>query len=76
VDTPSKNDLIGANKTIEEIRQFTGADSLAYLSLAGMKDACGEGVKTSYCTACYTGIYPTEFVDVNDIKPAPLEAKL
>jgi amidophosphoribosyltransferase len=70
VDTPSKSQLIGANKNIEEIREYIGADSLSYLSLQGMKDACAEGEKTTYCTACYTGIYPTEFVDVRDIKPA------
>ncbi|HUR36356.1 MAG TPA: amidophosphoribosyltransferase [Terriglobales bacterium] len=71
VDTPQKSELIGANKSIEEIRQYIGADSLSYLSLAGMKEACGEGVKTTYCTACYTGVYPTEFVDIKDLKPAP-----
>ncbi len=71
VDTPSKEHLIAANKSIEEIRAFTGADSLAYLSLEGLRKAAGEGEQTSYCTACYTGIYPTEFVDVQDIHPAP-----
>src|SRR5712671_4736495 len=71
VDTPSKNQLIAANKSVDEIRQYIGADSLAYLSLDGTKQACAEGLKTNYCTACYTGIYPTEFVDVNDVKPAP-----
>jgi amidophosphoribosyltransferase len=76
VDTPSKSQLIGANKTVDEIRDYIGADSLAYLSLRGLKEACGEGVKANYCTACYTGIYPTEFVDLSDIKPAaPVEAK-
>src|SRR4029077_10960889 len=62
VDTPSKSQLIAANKSVDEIRQYIGADSLAYLSLSGLKEACGEGVKANYCTACYTGIYPTEFV--------------
>ena len=71
VDTPSKGQLIAANKSVEEIRQYIGADSLLYLSLPGMKQACGEGAKANYCTACYTGIYPTEFVDVNDVKSAP-----
>jgi amidophosphoribosyltransferase len=70
VDTPSKKELIGANKSVEEIREFIGADSLAYLSLPGMKKACGDGEKTSYCTACYTGIYPTNWVDVEEIQPA------
>jgi amidophosphoribosyltransferase len=70
VDTPSKKELIGANKSVEEIREFIGADSLAYLSLPGLKKACGDGEKTSYCTACYTGIYPTNWVDVEEIQPA------
>jgi amidophosphoribosyltransferase len=74
VDTPSKKQLIAANKTIEEIREFMGADSLAYLSLDGMKAACGDGEKTTYCTACYTGKYPTNWVDVEDIQPAAIKA--
>jgi amidophosphoribosyltransferase len=70
VDTPSKKELIAANKSVEEIREFIGADSLAYLSLEGLKKACGDGEKTTYCTACYTGVYPTNWVDVGDIQPA------
>jgi len=70
VDTPSMRELIAANKSIEEIREFIGADSLAYLSIAGLKKACGDGQKTTYCTACYTGCYPTDWVDVEDIQPA------
>ena len=70
VDTPSKNQLIAANKTLDEIREYIGADSLAYLSLQGMKVACGDGEKTTYCSACYTGNYPTSWVDVEDIQPA------
>ncbi len=68
VDTPSKRDLIAANKTIDEIRQFIEADSLAYLSLDGLYKACGSD--TGYCVACYTGNYPTQWVDVEDILPA------
>ena len=70
VDTPSKNQLIAANKSVDEIRQYIRADSLAYLSLEGLKKACGEGEKTSYCSACYTGQYPTSIVDVEEILPA------
>jgi amidophosphoribosyltransferase len=70
VDTPSKKHLIAANKTIEEIRSYIGADSLAYLSLEGMKKACGEGEVTTYCSACYTGHYPTSWIDVDEIQPA------
>jgi len=70
VDTPSKRQLIAANKSVEEIREYIGADSLSYLSVDGLKKACGEGEKTSYCTACYTGKYPTDWVDVEEIQPA------
>ncbi len=70
VDTPSKNQLIAANKSLEEIRQYIGADSLAYLSLDGLKKACGESEKLSYCSACYTGEYPTQIIDVEEILPA------
>ena len=70
MDTPSKKQLIAANKTISEIRDYIGADSLAYLSLDGLKKACGEGEKISYCSACYTGNYPTDIVDVEEILPA------
>jgi amidophosphoribosyltransferase len=73
VDTPRKKELIAANNTIEEIRQYIGADSLAYLSLEGMKKACHDGEKTTYCTACYTGHYPTNLVDVEEIQPAVIE---
>ena len=70
VDTPNKQQLIAANKSVDEIREYIGADSLAYLSLEGMKEACGEGERTTYCTACYTGKYPTKLVDVEEIQPA------
>src|SRR6266481_3695925 len=70
VDTPSKKQLIAANKSVEEIREYIGADSLAYLSLEGLKRACGEGEQISYCSACYTGTYPTNIVDVDEILPA------
>lgn len=70
VDTPRKKELIAANNTIEEIRQYIGADSLAYLSIAGLKKACRDGEATTYCTACYTGHYPTNLVDIEEIQPA------
>ena len=59
VDTPSKNQLIAANKSVDEIREYIHADSLAYLSLEGLRKAAGEGDDVKYCTACYTGKYPT-----------------
>jgi amidophosphoribosyltransferase len=68
VDTPRKQDLIAANNTIDEIRQYIEADSLAYLSLDGLYKSCGSN--QGFCVACYTGNYPTQWVDVEDILPA------
>ena len=70
VDTPSKRELIAANNSVEEIRKFIEADSLAYLSLEGLLKACDGPEHNGYCTACYTGNYPTQWVDVEDILPA------
>jgi amidophosphoribosyltransferase len=70
VDTPSKRDLIAANRSVEGIRQFIEADSLAYLSLEGLLASVRDEHKTGYCTACYTGNYPTKWVDVEEILPA------
>ncbi len=67
VDTPVKSQLIAANKTVDEIRDYIGADSLAYLSIQGMREACGEDEKRNYCTSCYTGIYPTEFIPLEQL---------
>jgi amidophosphoribosyltransferase len=57
VDTPQRDELIGANKSIEEIRQFIDADSLGYLSLEGLLSSVGP-TRGAYCTSCYTGEYP------------------
>ena len=70
VDTPSKRELIAANNSVEEIRRYIEADSLAYLSLDGLKKACDGGEGNHFCVACYTGSYPTQWVDVEDILPA------
>jgi amidophosphoribosyltransferase len=60
VDTPSRAELIAATHTIDEIRKYVEADSLAYLSIDGLRQAVGSEQK-SYCTSCYTGVYPVEF---------------
>ncbi|WP_211197601.1 amidophosphoribosyltransferase [Pyrinomonas methylaliphatogenes] len=58
VDTPNKSDLIAARMSVEEIRDFIEADSLGYLSLEGMLEACGFSPDVA-CVACWTGRYPT-----------------
>jgi amidophosphoribosyltransferase len=70
IDTPSKQELIAANKSVEEIRRYIEADSLAYLSLDGLLNAARGDLDIGYCTACFTGNYPTKWVDVSEIQPA------
>ena len=59
VDTPTTKELVGASKSVEEIRQSIGADTLAYLSDEGLyafEDRVEK--KSSYCDACFTNRYP------------------
>ncbi len=60
IDTPTRSELIASAKSVEEIRRFIEADTLGYLSLEAMLDAVGNGKK--YCSACFTGCYPTEVI--------------
>jgi amidophosphoribosyltransferase len=60
VDTPNRSELIAATHTQEEIRKYVEADSLAYLSIEGLRSAVGSQ-QGSYCTSCYTGVYPVAF---------------
>jgi amidophosphoribosyltransferase len=60
IDTPRRSELIAATHTLEEIRKYLDADSVAYLSLDGLTDAV-RGGKSKYCTSCYTGVYPVAF---------------
>jgi amidophosphoribosyltransferase len=59
IDTDSSKQLIAASKTVEEIRQFLGADSLKYLSLDGLIRAI-EIDKSQFCLACLNGSYPLD----------------
>ena len=66
VDTPTRGELIAANQSIEEIRRFVEADSLGYLSLGSLRKAVGDE-RHEYCYACYTGDYPTELVNIEQL---------
>ena len=63
VDTPRRDELIAAQQSVEEIRKFLGADSLGYLSLESLRAAVDDKDQ-KFCTACYTGSYPTELVQL------------
>jgi len=60
VDTPRRSELIAATHTMEEIRKYLDADSVAYLSLEGLAGGV-KGGRSKYCTSCYTGEYPVAF---------------
>lgn len=57
IDMPTRQELIGADLTVQEIGAYVGADSLGYLSLDGMVEASGGG-KDRFCRACFDGEYP------------------
>lgn len=67
VDTPSKEKLIAANNSIDEMAKIIGADSLKFLSVDGMYKATCNSVRDAenpqYCDACFTGQYPIELTD-------------
>ncbi len=64
IDTPTREELIGANQTPEEIRKFIGADSLGYLSLAGLHESvsgeAGDLGRNGFCDACFSNNYPID----------------
>lgn len=59
IDTPTRGELIAAQNSTEEICKHLGADSLTYLSPAGLHHAVGDemGGCRRYCNACFTGDY-------------------
>ncbi len=59
IDTPHRDELIAGTHSVAEIREFLGADTLAYLSLDGLREAVGPR-HDHYCNACYTREYPVE----------------
>jgi amidophosphoribosyltransferase len=63
VDTPRREELIASRQSVDEIRQFLGADSLGYLSLESLRTAV-EDTAGKFCTSCYTGSYPTDLVQL------------
>jgi len=69
VDTPRQNELIAANNSLEEIGQFVAADSIAYLSLDALRRAVADD-RGRYCYACYTGDYPTELTQIEELVSA------
>ena len=74
VDMSSRQELIAANRTVEEIRVITDADSLGYLSIQGLLKVVG-GSQGGFCDACFTGNYPVPVqLELTKLDPAEVES--
>jgi amidophosphoribosyltransferase len=60
IDIPTRRELIGSTKSVKDICEFIGADSLGYLSLDAMLQSVGDG--TQFCSACFIDRYPTDII--------------
>jgi amidophosphoribosyltransferase len=60
IDIPTRGELIGSTKSVEEIRKFIGADSLGYLSLEAVLKSVVDN--RQFCSACFSDNYPTDIV--------------
>ncbi|HEX7231741.1 MAG TPA: amidophosphoribosyltransferase [Candidatus Binatia bacterium] len=67
IDTPTRSELIASTNSVEEIRRYIEADSLAYLSNEGMYAYFG-GSRAGFCDACFTAKYPVHFEDEGHTK--------
>jgi len=69
IDTPEREKLLAATHTLEEMRQYIGCDSLAFLSVDGIYRAMGESgrdpLRPQFTDHCFTGQYPTHLTDVS-----------
>lgn len=76
IDTPERNNLLAATHTLEEMREFIGCDSLAFLSIDGIYRAMGENGRSEtqpqFTDHCFTGDYPTGLTDQSGESPRQL----
>ena len=80
IDTPEQDKLLAATHSLEDMRQFIGADSLAFLSVNGIYRAMGEkgrnAERPQFTDHCFTGEYPTPLTDRTAQDPAPRQLSL
>jgi len=73
IDTPERSKLLAANHSVEQMRSFIKADSLAFISLDGLYRAMGSPGRAAagarFCDACFTGEYPIKLTD-ETVRPA------
>ena len=63
IDTDTREQLIAANMTLEEMNDWIGSDSLAFISLDGLRASLADAGHDGFCTACFTGDYPVPIPD-------------
>ena len=62
IDFSTRGELIAASKSVKELEDFLGLDSLYYLSLDGLLESTGiDNPKNNFCKACFDGCYPVDF---------------
>ncbi len=80
IDTPERDKLLAATHDLEGMRQFIGADSLAFLSIEGIYQAMGYGARDparpQFTDHCFTGDYPTTLTDQTGAQAQPRQLSL
>jgi amidophosphoribosyltransferase len=80
IDTPERDKLLAATHDLESMRQFIGADTLAFLSVDGIYRAAGfpgrDPLKPQFTDHCFTGDYPTPLTDQNAVDASPRQLSL
>lgn len=71
IDTPQKEQLVASSKSVQEIAEFIGVDTLAYLSIEGLYRAV-QGERGTCCDACFTGDYPVKIASRRERTQEPL----
>jgi amidophosphoribosyltransferase len=80
IDTPEQDKLLAASHDLEGMRQFIGADSLAFLSVEGIYRAMGfdkrDAARPQFTDHCFTGDYPTALTDLAAQEASPRQLSL
>jgi amidophosphoribosyltransferase len=80
IDTPERDKLLAATHSLEEMRKFIGADSLAFLSVDGIYRAMGlpgrDPARPQFTDHCFTGDYPTPLTDQTGQQSSPRQLSL
>lgn len=71
IDTPTRTELIASSMKVDEIRQYIGANSLGYLSIAGVRKALGDRGE-EFCMACFTDEYPVAVPEESPVRQLTL----